>query len=140
MIMNAEAQGALTAPGKDVTALRELFGELLRLPSVVAHVAALISGSDVRYEQGDHPLVGRFAPDLDVSWPVCPLLLDLTPGRVAAAALSTMDGRLQVVTDHEPVPGVTVLLIRPDSYVAWASSSPAPDVAALRATAARWFG
>jgi 2-polyprenyl-6-methoxyphenol hydroxylase-like FAD-dependent oxidoreductase len=139
MVMNAQAQGALTAPGKDVTALRELFGELLRLPSVVAHVAALISGSDVTYGQGDHPLVGRFAPDLTVAWPVRPLLVDLTPGRAAASALSTLDGRLDVITDHDPVPGATALLIRPDSYVAWATSSPTPDLSPLHTTLSHWF-
>ncbi|MFF0247516.1 FAD-dependent monooxygenase [Streptosporangium sandarakinum] len=38
---------------------------------------------------------------------------------------------------------VTALLLRPDCYVAWASSSPRPDSAereALRAALARWFG
>ncbi|MEU4769023.1 hypothetical protein AB0H12_37820 [Actinosynnema sp. NPDC023794] len=35
---------------------------------------------------------------------------------------------------------VTALLLRPDSYVAWASNDARPDQDELRQVAARWFG
>jgi hypothetical protein len=35
---------------------------------------------------------------------------------------------------------VTALLLRPDSYVTWASSDPRPDTEALHAATREWFG
>ena len=66
VIMHTQAQSALNAPGPDVTALRELFGELLADPGNIRYIAETMAGSDVRYETGGHPLVGRIAPDLDL--------------------------------------------------------------------------
>jgi 2-polyprenyl-6-methoxyphenol hydroxylase-like FAD-dependent oxidoreductase len=66
VIMHTQAQSALNAPGPDVTALRELFGELLADPRNLRHIAEMMAGGDARYETGGHPLVGRFAPDMDL--------------------------------------------------------------------------
>ncbi|MEU4739570.1 FAD-dependent monooxygenase [Actinosynnema sp. NPDC023658] len=143
----AQAQAALLSPGEDVTGLRALFGELLTQPDVVRVLADLISGTDVRYPVGDgaHPLVGRFAPDLDLRTAdgevrlaelvrrARPLLVDLTA-----------DGHLDVegveVVRAKADTAVTALLLRPDSYVAWASDDEHPDRDGLREAAARWFG
>ncbi|MGF1427907.1 FAD-dependent monooxygenase [Kitasatospora sp. LaBMicrA B282] len=160
MVVNAQAQAALTAPGSDVTALRELFGELLEHPSTVGHLAALTAGADLRYgptDPTDHPLVGRFTPDLELRTPdgvvrlaeltgtARPLLLDLTEDGAAAGALAPWRDRVDVVTAQAHSPGgeVTALLLRPDCHVAWASAAPRldpADLAALRAAAERWFG
>ncbi|MFC1432538.1 hypothetical protein ACEZDB_17975 [Streptacidiphilus sp. N1-3] len=161
MVLNAQAQAALTAPGSDVTALRELFAELLVRPDNIQHLAELIAGSDVRYAMGGtdaHPLVGRFVPDLDLRLPTGetarlaelirtarPLLLDLTEGAVLAEELRPWLDRVDPVTaqPHSPAPAFTALLLRPDCYVAWASASPRPDPAdldALRTAAQQWFG
>ena len=72
--MQTQAQSALIAPGNEVTALRELFGELLADPRNVQRIADLMSGADIRYHDGPHPLIGRWAPDLlvdgtDPRWP-----------------------------------------------------------------------
>jgi len=154
MIMYAEAQSALIAPGGDVTALRQLFTELLTDKSTVQRLADLTAGSDVRYDLGGpaaHPLVGRFAPDMvldTASGPVAlaeltttarPLLLDLTEG----GSMSEWGGQVDVVTGRSRTPGVSAMLIRPDCYVAWASSSPQPDAGeleALREAMRQWFG
>ncbi|MFC7741260.1 hypothetical protein ACFQXA_10070 [Nocardiopsis composta] len=74
-----------------------------------------------------------------------PLLLDLTDGGAAAEALSDLRSRVDLVPARagSPAPAGTVLLVRPDSYVAWASSAPRPGPegpAGLRAAAERWFG
>lgn len=149
VIMQTQAQSALNAPGADVTALRVLFGELLADPRNVQHIADTMAGSDVRYEAGDHPLVGLLAPDMDLhtaDGPVRlaqltrtarPLLLDMTEDGLPS------DDRWDVVQAAAQPNRATALLLRPDTYVAWASSSERPDVAeldGLRAAADRWLG
>jgi len=152
VVMHSQAQSALIAPGSDVTALRELFGELLRQPSTVQHIADLMSGADIRYEPGTgHPLDGRWAPDLvldngvrlaELTRTARPLLLDLTPAASLGDELRGWTDRVDVVTG-KAAPEATALLIRPDGYVAWATSSADPDDTdrkALRAALERWFG
>jgi 2-polyprenyl-6-methoxyphenol hydroxylase-like FAD-dependent oxidoreductase len=156
VVMHTQAQSALIAPGSDVTALRQLFGELLRQPGAVQHIADLMSGADVRYDPGTddpHPLAGRWAPDLvlddgtrlaELTGTARPLLLDLTPAASLGDELRGWADRVDVVAAKPgPAAPATALLIRPDGYVAWASGAPEPDEAerkALRVAAERWFG
>ncbi|TQS27447.1 FAD-dependent monooxygenase [Microbispora sp. KK1-11] len=158
MIVNAQAQSALIAPGGDVTGLRELFTELLRDQSTVQRLAELIAGADVRYDMGEpeaHPLTGRFAPDMELHTPAGPvrlaeltrtarpLLLDLTERNSLARTLGLRHDYLDIVTARPQVAAPTALLLRPDCYVAWASASPEPDpteIEALLAAVRRWFG
>jgi 2-polyprenyl-6-methoxyphenol hydroxylase-like FAD-dependent oxidoreductase len=150
VVMHTQAQSALIAPGRDVTALRQLFGELLRQPGTVQHIADLMSGADVRYEPGtDHPLDGRWAPDLvlddgtrlaELTRTARPLLLDFT-GSLGDELRGWTD-RVDLVAGAADV-DATALLIRPDGYVAWATSSTEPDDTerkALRSSLERWFG
>ncbi|MGH3170276.1 MAG: FAD-dependent monooxygenase, partial [Trebonia sp.] len=149
VIMQTQAQSALNAPGPDVTALRELFGELLTYPRNVRHIAETMAGSDVRYEADGHPLAGRFAPDMDLrtangparlaqlTRDARPLLLDMTETGLPS------DGPWQRVRAETQSAEATALLLRPDTYVAWASSAARPDAAeigALRTAAGHWFG
>ncbi|MGP3930913.1 FAD-dependent oxidoreductase [Nonomuraea sp. KM88] len=158
MVLNAQAQAALVAPGSDVTGLREVFAELLRDPSAVRRLAELTAGADVRYDMGvpeAHPLTGRFAPDMDLhtaTGPVRlaeltrtarPLLLDLTEESSLAETLALGHDQVDVVTARSQTPAPTALLLRPDCYVAWASASPRPDpmeIGTLRAALQRWCG
>ncbi|MFG2821399.1 FAD-dependent monooxygenase [Kitasatospora sp. NPDC048365] len=157
MVLSAEAQAALTAPGSDTTALRELFGELLAQRRVVQHLADLTAGTDVRYDMGaaePHPLVGRFAPELSVEVDGTrlrlaelarsgrPLLLDLTEGQLVGGLLTEGRSEVDVVTAAGGVDGAGGLLVRPDGYVAWACGAAGPDEAEreeLRAAVGRWF-
>lgn len=150
VMMQSMSQTALMAPGPEVGALRTLFGELLKEPSAAAHVAHLLSGSDVRYEVGDgHPLSGLMVPDLALDdgcrvagllHDARPVLLDLTAGALTATATGWAD-RVDLVDGTmagEPYGG---MLIRPDGYVAWATD--AVDEAGLdrlRSALERWFG
>ncbi|MEV0276566.1 FAD-dependent monooxygenase [Streptomyces sp. NPDC050610] len=116
--MHTQAQSLLTRPGGDVTALRELFGELLGHPSARQHIADLLSGADTMYDMGPAagPLVGRWAPDLpglrELTRTARPLLLDPT------GALDT--GPWAPLADTVTVPELdTALLLRPDCYIAW---------------------
>jgi hypothetical protein len=145
-ITYSQAQTALLAPGDEVTGLRTLFGELLEQPGVVQAIADLVAGADVRYPVGDgaHPLAGWPAPDLDLRTArgtvrlaelvrdAKPLLIDLSQSDLSADGVDIV----RATADTE----ITALLLRPDSYVAWASTDPHPDTEALRRTAREWFG
>ena len=133
--MHLEAQAALIGPGAQVTALRQLFGELLTLPEARQHLADLVAGSDATYEMGTAtgPLVGRWAPDLpglrELTRTGRPLLLDPT-GTLTAGPWAQ---RVDVVAAE----GLdSALLLRPDCYVAWQGTTSDGLGDAL----ARWFG
>ncbi|GII81876.1 FAD-dependent oxidoreductase [Sphaerisporangium rufum] len=158
MVLNARAQSALIAPGDDVTGLREVFGELLGDRSTVQRLAGLLAGADVRYDMGApeaHPLTGRFAPDLDLHTPAGPvrladlarnarpLLLDLTEDASPAETLAVRHDEVDIIKARSAGDSPTALLLRPDGYVAWASSSARPgptEVDELRVAVRRWFG
>ncbi|MFC5266289.1 FAD-dependent monooxygenase [Kribbella qitaiheensis] len=154
VVMQTQAQSALIAPGSEVTALRKLFQELLAKPENARHIAALMSGADIRYSDGPHPLVGQWAPDMlltpaggadsvrlaELTRTARPLLFDFTPDAVFACQFGT--DRVQTITAQPQTSGLPIaLLLRPDGYVAWAAEVDAPEERdALRIALARWFG
>ncbi|MRH88547.1 FAD-dependent oxidoreductase [Nocardia sp. SYP-A9097] len=157
-VLQSQAQATLLAPGADVTAMREVFAELLTDRSTVQRLADLISGSDIRYDMGEpdpHPLVGWPAPDLDLrvasgthrlaelTRAAKPLLLDFSIDGSFAAGLRQWGDRVEIVVAEMDEPPATALLLRPDSYVAWACNSARPNTAELeelRSALARWLG
>lgn len=150
VMMHSMSQTALFGPGPEIGALRELFKELLKLPSVAEHMAHLLAGSDICYDTGDsHPLSGRLVPDLtlgggrrvsDLLHRGRPVVLDLSGGRVGEAARGWSD-RVDVVAGAVDDFDVCALLIRPDGYVAWAADTfEADDEDRLHAVLQRWFG
>jgi 2-polyprenyl-6-methoxyphenol hydroxylase-like FAD-dependent oxidoreductase len=158
MAMHTQAQLALLAPGAEVTALRELFTELLGDAHTVAHIADLLAGADVHYDMGvtgAHPLVGRWAPDLVLdtdrgTWQLAeltrtarPLLLDLTENACYASEVDGWRNRVDTVTASTRDVNACALLLRPDCYVAWATDTARPDqtvLESLRAALTTWFG
>ena len=154
VIMHSRAQLAMVRPGPEVTALRELFSELVTDPAVVRRLSELVSGAENRYAGLDaHPLVGHWVPDFAVANADAtrriaelardgrPLLVDLTEGAVVAAAVAEVADQFTVAVGR-PVGDVAAasLLVRPDGYVAWASSADTPDIEELRRVLAHWFG
>lgn len=147
VMMQSQAQAALMAAGPEVTALRTLFGELLATPDGAAHIAGVLSGSDVRYDVGDaHRLAGYLVPDLtlddgrriaEMLRSGRPLLLDLSGGDHVAGADSWRD-RVEVTVATAAEPPAAALLIRPDGYVAWAGDGVDRD--GLGVALRRWFG
>lgn len=150
----SRTQLALMHPHRNVTALRELFGQLLELPEVNRFLAELVTGVRLRVSPADdapaHPLVGALAVDLPIKTPDgdrnmvellragTGVLLDLTAARAHAEAAKPWADRVQVVTGRTGNPPADALLVRPDGYVAWAASAghsqgPADALA-------RWFG
>lgn len=126
VVMHTQAQSMLAGPGPAVTALRALFTELMEEETVVRRLAALIAGTDFRY---DH--CGPFAPELGtLTHSGRPLLVDNT-GALTEIAQPWRD-RVDVVT----APGVPAMLVRPDNYIAWTDESDEPLTTALT----RWFG
>jgi hypothetical protein len=163
LIMQSRAQLALFRPGPEVTALRELFSEFLSDPDIVRRLSDLLSGADNHYTMGApeaeaHRLVGRWVPDFAVASAAGtqriaelardgrPLLVDLTESGDVAAALTETDIRDHLtVAVGRPVGEIaaTAVLVRPDGYVAWASSQARPDpdeLRELRRVLKHWFG
>jgi 2-polyprenyl-6-methoxyphenol hydroxylase-like FAD-dependent oxidoreductase len=161
LIMQSRVQLALFRPGPEVTAQRELFAEFLTDPDIVRRLSDLLSGADNHYTMGDpaaeaRPLVGRWVPDFSVTNATGtrrvaelardgrPLLIDLTERGVVAAALADIENRITIAAGR-PVGEVpaTAVLVRPDGYVAWASSQAEPDPDELRellSALTHWFG
>ncbi|WP_433379860.1 FAD-dependent monooxygenase [Actinoplanes sp. CA-142083] len=156
--MHSQAQLALLAPGPEVTALRELFTELLRDQHTVAHIANMMAGADIRYEmegRDTHFMVGRWAPDLvlktdngtvrlaELTTNARPLLLDTTEDASLTGAADGWLDRVDTITAHAMNAPATALLLRPDCYVAWATDTPHPDHRdreSLCSALATWFG
>jgi 2-polyprenyl-6-methoxyphenol hydroxylase-like FAD-dependent oxidoreductase len=158
LIMQSRAQLALFRPGPEVTALRELFSELLTDPDNVRRISDLLSGADNHYTFGadTHPLVGRWVPDFGVASTGGtqriaelardgrPVLVDLTENGAVAAAVTDIADQLTLAAGR-PVGEIaaTAVLVRPDGYVAWASSqarSDADELRKLRGVLRHWFG
>ncbi len=161
VIMQSRAQLALLRPGPEVTALRELFAELLTEPDTVRRLSDLLSGADNRYpmdylDADVHPLVGCWVPDFavasaggtqriaELARDGRPVLVDLTEHGAVAAATTDVGDQLTVAAGR-PVGEVsaTTVLVRPDGYVAWASSQSPPDqdeLRDLRSVLTQWFG
>lgn len=156
VVMHTQAQSALIAPGSEVTALRSLLTELLENPQNVQHIADLMSGADIQYFKGTHPLTGRWAPDLlldpgngplrlaELTRTARPLLLDFSPDATFTTELLPAGGRSQVevVAASTETPGAPMaLLLRPDGYVAWAADGAGlEEREGLRAALSHWFG
>ncbi len=136
-------------------ALREVVADLLGTGAGATHAVKKISGVTQRIDlPGDHPLVGRYVPDLwlgDGSRLVDHghgggfLLLDRTADGAFTRLASDWPGRVTAVTavtDDSATP--TAVLVRPDGVVAWAcdtTSTAAADAAAgLEAALHRWAG
>jgi 2-polyprenyl-6-methoxyphenol hydroxylase-like FAD-dependent oxidoreductase len=158
VIMQSRAQLALFRPGLEVAALRDLLSEFLTDADIVRRLGDLLSGADNRYAMETpgaqtHPLVGRWVPDFGVASAGGtqriaelardgrPVLVDLTESGAVAAAVTDIADRLNLAAGR-PVGGVaaTAVLVRPDGYVAWASSEAVPDTDELRGVLTHWFG
>ena len=142
----ARAQiGVLRGDAKSA-ALRGIVADLLSTRDGATYAVKKISGVTQRIDlAGDHPLVGRLAPDLwlrdgsrlaDHGHGGGFLLLDRTPDGAFAGLAAAWAGRVTSVTDDLKTP--TGVLVRPDGVVAWAADS--DDIACLEAVLHRWAG
>ncbi|MFF5448502.1 FAD-dependent monooxygenase [Streptomyces sp. NPDC012888] len=157
VIYNVKAQVALMNPDPAADALRELFGELMRMEPVNDHLAGMVSGESIVYDAGrpEDPLAGRFVHDMPLKTahgPVAlaellhagrPVLLDLAGRTDLHEVVRPWRGRVHVVAAVPEGDAVDAeaLLLRPDGYAAWSTQGPAPDEArGLAESLERWFG
>lgn len=159
VLAGIRAQALLLLSGQEVEPLRAVVGELLGSEDTRRHLAATISGLDIRHDVGDgtDPLLGRRLPptalDLGADGTVSSarllrpgraLLIDLSgdPDRAARLAATAGPWRDRVrALAAAPADGdladVTAVLVRPDGHIVWTDRAgpPSPEPALHR-----WLG
>lgn len=145
-LLHTQAQVALRRGLDDAAnALRAVVAELIADEPAARRVGAMIAGADIRYPMpGSHPLVGAFAPELEVDGVAIadlvhtsrPLLLDLADRTDVVAVVGEWADRIDVRSMDAVRRPADALLVRPDGHIAWAGSSDA----GLRESLTRWFG
>ena len=144
------AQTAIMRPGPHARALEGLVRDLAGTPDGATYFAGQLWGLSLRYDLGgDHPLVGRSAPEFEFAdgstlashlLGGAGVLVDFGGSPPLRDALAPWSDRIGVVAcGANDERGLAALLVRPDGFVAWASDT-APSVADLVSVAARWFG
>jgi 2-polyprenyl-6-methoxyphenol hydroxylase-like FAD-dependent oxidoreductase len=154
------SQVALLGPGAHTTALREVFAEMLEHADIKRLIVERTAQVDTHYEMpgesGSHPLLGRWAPDLELTTAsgntrvaalmhhARGLFVDLTEQPRLRALAARWSDRVDVVAGRGAgkLPA-NAMLVRPDGYVAWALSDGEPSERAesrLATTLTTWFG
>jgi len=69
ILANTLAQSILYLGGDEMDPMREVLGELLAHTEVQRHLAGMVTGLGIRYDvgPGDHPLLGRRMPDVELA-------------------------------------------------------------------------
>jgi bifunctional hydroxylase/dehydrase len=158
LLTNTRAQGTLILGGEEAQPLRDVLSELVRYPEVQRHLAAKVTGLDIRYDVGGgtHPLLGLRMPHvgltrgghLTTSTELLRtgrgVLLDLADNATLRRRARPWNDRVDVVTatpdeqaPDSPLAHTTSVLLRPDGHVAWAAPGSHHD---LPTALDRWFG
>ncbi|MET7648855.1 FAD-dependent monooxygenase [Streptomyces sp. NPDC005426] len=158
LLANTRAQSLLVLGGEEAQPLRDVLTELIRYPDVARHLAAKVSGLDIRYDVdgGPGPLLGRRMPHLPVTTDSGStsstallragrgVLLDLDDNAVLRRRAQPWRARVDIVTAtahtasaQGPLAGTAAVLLRPDGYVAWAAPGSHQN---LTTALTRWFG
>lgn len=160
VLTNVRAQAMLLLGGLEVNAVRAILADVMRLDAAGRHLAAMVSGLDIRYhhEPGDPALVGARLPHTELVLRHADatdtttllrrargLLLELAGHgsgdglrEIAAGWADRVDHVLAKGQPDAALDGFDAVLVRPDGHVAWAGrpGNPVGPSAALR----RWFG
>jgi bifunctional hydroxylase/dehydrase len=151
VLLNTQAQGHLILSGAEVQPLRDVLAELAVHPEVRRHLAAMVTGIEIRYDldNGMHPLLGRRLPHWELSRSdgavsttellrsARGVLLDLRDNPMLRDRAAAWTDRIDVVTCSGGPEDTSAALVRPDGYVAWAAPGSQDD---LPTSLARWFG
>jgi hypothetical protein len=146
----SRAQVALMRPSPSSRALEAILRGVIDTRDGATYFAERMWGVSLRYDLGgDHPLVGRSAPDIELA-DGSRLGEHLRTGRGLMLDF-VGDTRLRVVAgrwsdrvvyragDAKERFGLTAMLVRPDGFVAWAADD-VPDAEEAARAASRWFG
>ena len=149
ILANTLAQRMLYLGGDEMDPMREVLTELVAYEEVQRHLAGMVTGLDIRYDvgPGDHPLLGRRLPNVEVDGHRAfellhtgrAVVLDLAGSGEVRRAAEPWSDRVDVVTATAagPLDGAGAVLVRPDGYLAWAGRGAADG---LPDALARWFG
>ncbi|MET7988850.1 FAD-dependent monooxygenase [Streptomyces sp. NPDC005281] len=151
VMSGALLRGVLTTP-RALCGLRDFSARtVLRIPPLARRVSRAISGIDIAYAApaGAHPLAGKRAPDFLLSDGrrlyealrtrkfvlVAPVNPALSP-----SVTEPWSNEAEVVTPKGPT--TKAVLVRPDAYIAWATSEQHPQRRAdeIRQALAHWCG
>ena len=146
----SRAQVALMRPTPSTRALADIVRDLVDTRDGATYFAERVWGVSLRYDLGgDHPLVGRSAPDFALVDGTRlgehlrtgrGLLLDFEGAASLRALANRWNARIDyVAVDANDRLGVSAVLVRPDGIVAWAAESASRSDDAADA-ASRWFG
>ncbi|WP_086821052.1 FAD-dependent monooxygenase [Allokutzneria sp. NRRL B-24872] len=152
VLRTTRAQAILGRRHPDLDPVRDLFNELTELPPVSTYLAELTTGVSTRYDPkipGDHPWLGRLAPNLKLTAgdthtsiaallrPARPVLLDLGNRVLPLDTDAGVDIHHARCPEHPELDG---LLLRPDGHVAWISTTTDPHPLDTLTTAwSTWF-
>jgi len=144
---------------REARTLRKRFDGILgRHPSLNRELALRLSGLGTTYpaqDAGEHPLVGRRVPDLELAGGSAPsvfglltdarfVLLDLTGGSLHLGNVTARAGRLDVAVGRlasarSKWASLQAVLIRPDGHVAWAADTMNHGGEQVGSALARWL-
>lgn len=146
------AQVAIMRPDPHAHAIANVIRDLIDTREGTSYFVEKISGMSLRYDlPGDHPLIGRSAPDLEFDDGTrlgeflhegTGIMVELSGNAEARSLIQNWAGRVKhVAAIAKDTKGLAGLLVRPDGFVAWAADENAePDLPALKKTLSRWFG
>jgi 2-polyprenyl-6-methoxyphenol hydroxylase-like FAD-dependent oxidoreductase len=145
----SRAQVALMRPSQSARALRAIVGDLIATPDGATYFAERIWGVSVRYDLvGNHPLVGRSAPDFDLDDGTRfnehlrqgrALLVDFGGSDHLQALAERYGDQVTYLACNMRVPSALhALFVRPDGFIAWASDR-SSDGAEVAQKLSRWL-
>jgi 2-polyprenyl-6-methoxyphenol hydroxylase-like FAD-dependent oxidoreductase len=145
----SRAQVALMQPSQSARALRAIVGDLIARPGGATYFSERVWGVSVHYDLGgNHPLVGRSAPDFELNDGTrfnehCrqgrALLLDFGGSDHLRALVDRYGDQITYLACNVRDPsGLHALFVRADGFVAWASDRPS-DGAEVARVLSRWL-
>ena len=145
----SRAQVAIMKPDAASRALNAIVRDLMNTRDGATYFAGRVWGVDTHYNlAGGHPLTGYSVPNFELEDGMRigellhdgqGILLDFATNASLEKLASEYGGRLNYVSGRAKEPlGLSAVLIRPDGFVAWASSGE-PDDQSIRQAVALWF-
>lgn len=146
----SRAQVLVMRPDSKARALNAILRDLMDTRDGATYFAERVWGVSTRYDlAGDHPLVGRSAPNFELEDGTTiggllrdgrGMLLDFTRSASLTLLASEYGDRMKFVSGRAKEQfGLSAVLIRPDGVVAWASDNES-DEPSMRQAAVLWFG